>query len=442
MSLNTQLEKAQKVAGVNETDIYFIKTEKFKTETISIFFQDKLDKDSVSYNALFPNVLKRGCRKYPTLREISSKLDDMYGASLYCDIGKKGESHIVHFFIDYVSNKYLGGDNNNFKDACTILFDVICDPVTENGAFNSEYVRQEKVNLASIIESRINDKMAYSQERCYEEMCKDEPFGIYEYGKKEDVERIQPLELYQHYKKVLISTKKYIFITGETYEDKIDLIKTIMTEKFPESKAVTIFTEYKCKSFNGTVANIDEFMDVNQGKLCVGFRSGIKANDKDYYALLMYNSILGGGGFVNSKLFINVREKESLAYYIFSNLEKYKGIMMISSGIDASNKQKTLDIIAEQMETMKKGNISDFEMEYTKATIIYSLKSISDGQLRLTDYYFSQIAGGTNDDFDTFTEKLKKVTKEDVIKVAAKMKLDTIYFLGPKTDVKEEAKDE
>src|SRR5659263_386719 len=88
MTLNTQLERAQKVAQVNETDIYFIKTEKFKTETISIFFQDKLDKNSVSYNALFPNVLKRGCSKYPTLREISSKLDDMYGASLYCDVGK------------------------------------------------------------------------------------------------------------------------------------------------------------------------------------------------------------------------------------------------------------------------------------------------------------------------------------------------------------------
>jgi len=168
-------------------------------------------------------------------------------------------------------------------------------------------------------------------------------------------------------------------------------------------------------------------MSVSQGKLSLGFRTGTAPNDNDYYSLLVYNGILGGG--IHSKLFQNVREKASLAYYAFSRLEKFKGLMVISSGIEIQNRKMAEDIIMDQLKEIENGNITDYEYSSTLKAIETGIKSLKDSQLHIVDFYLSQVVGGTEDTLDGIIGKIKKVTRQDVIDISKRIKLDTVYFL-------------
>jgi len=421
-------EQALKIASLNGIDFYQIKTEKFKTNTINIFFHDNLRKETAAKNAMVPAVLRRGCERFPTLRDISLYLEELYGASFDCGVTKKGERQIIQFYIEFVSDKYAGGNAGQFEKATDLLIDIIMKPVVEKDAFRNDYVDQEKENLRKLIESRVNDKMQYAVDRCFEEMCKDEPFGIYDYGAVDDLADINSRNLFEHYKSMLETYPMQVFITGNVGEDKIkgiiDKLSNIKRGKIKKVDITNIEKEVV------KVRNVTEPMNVNQGKLSLGFRTNTSSNDEDYYALMVYNGILGGG--IHSKLFQNVREKASLAYYVFSRLEKFKGLMIISSGIETDNKDKAIDIILSQMDEIQKGNISDYEYDSTLKAIETGIKSLRDNQLQMVDFYLSQAIVNTDDNFETLNEKIKKVSKQDVVEVSKKIKLDTIYFLTSK----------
>ncbi len=279
--------------------------------------------------------------------------------------------------------------------------------------------------LIELIEGRINDKVQYAVDKCLEEMCKDEPFGIYDYGSVEELQKINAQNLYEHYKYFLETLPVYVFIYGDLDDDKIKYI----IDGLSAIKRGSIKTVGKTgiESKVGDVKNITERMNVTQGKLCMGFRTNISPDSKDYYKLMVYNSILGGG--LHSKLFQNVREKAGLAYYVFSRLEKFKGLMVISSGIEIDNRDKAIEIIKKQLEDIKNGNISDYEYEASIKSMETGVKSLTDSQLQVVDFYLSQYIIGTDDGPNDIIEKVKQVTKQDVVDIADRIELDTLYFL-------------
>jgi len=418
-------EVAVKVASSNGIDVYQIKTEKFKTDTINIFFHDNLRKESAARNAMIPAVLRRGSEKYPTIGDISLYLEELYGASFDCGVTKKGERQIIQFYIEFVSDKYLSKDADQFEKASDLLLEIIANPFLENGVFRNDYVEQEKENLRKLIASRVNNKAQYAVERCFEEMCKDEPFGIYDYGNIEDLSEIDSINLFEHYKHVLETCPMQIFVTGNVHEERIEkMLNKFSVLKRGNIKQIDI-TDIKKQVKE--VKNVTEKMNVNQGKLSLGFRTNVSSNDSDYYALMVYNGILGGG--IHSKLFQNVREKASMAYYVFSRLEKFKGLMLISSGIELDNRDKALDIILAQMDEIKKGNISDYEYTATLNSLETGINSLKDNQMHMVDFYLSQIIVDNSDNFESLKERIKQVTKQDVIEVSKKIILDTVYFL-------------
>ncbi len=420
--LNEQVEKVISFNGIN---VYKINQNRFKTNTINIFFHDSLTKENASLNALMPAVLRRGCERFPTLRDIALYLEELYGAVFDCGVAKKGERQIIQFYAEYISDKYTLEDEGLLDKVFSLLLEIITQPVLVNGVFKEDYVTSEKENLKRLIESRVNDKVQYAVERCFEEMCSEEPFGIYDYGSIEDIEKIDSKALYQHYTKALQTMPVDIYFTGDIDNSKI----IELSEKLKKLERINI-KEIGIGEIDKDIKEvkiITEKMNVNQGKLTMGFRTYIAPGSKEYYSLMVYSTVLGGG--MHSKLFQNVREKASLAYYAFSRLEKFKGLMVISSGIESENKDKAIDIINKQLEDIKKGKISDYEYDSTLKSIETGIKSLKDSQLQMVDFYMSQDLTGQGDNFDTLVEKVKKVTKEDIVKAAKNIKLDTIYFL-------------
>ncbi|MBE7027935.1 MAG: insulinase family protein, partial [Ruminococcaceae bacterium] len=371
----------------------------------------------------------RGCEKFPDTIEISKYLQSLYGAGLYTNIKRKGEDQIISFAVNAVSDKYLDDDECTLK-AILLLYDLLLNPLTEDGGFKKDYVEQEKINLKNDISAIINDKRSYSAWRILELMCKDNRYGIHELGTPQDVDRITNVTLYNHYKKILSESPIDIFITGDVDIKKvISCTKEAFINIAPSSASYPVCDMYVKKE---KTEDVTEKFDVTQAKLCLGYATNTMPQDDDYPALMVYNGILGGGA--HSKLFNNVREKLSLAYYVSSRLERYKGIMTICSGIEIENKQKAIDEINVQLEAMRNGDISDYEFNSTIKSITNSLKAFGDDIGYSADYYLGQIVTGKNVTINELIDKIEAVTIHDVVKVAGKIEPQMIYFLTAESE--------
>ena len=417
----------------NEIDIkkgiklHTIKTEKFKTNLIAVMLTTKLDRKNITKNALIPAVLRRGTKFMQTQEEINKKMEDMYGASFDCGLDKTGDNQILKFYMETVNNEFLPQDAENMiKSSIEKIFEIIFNPYLENGVFKKEYVEQEKENIKQIIDGKIDSKARYALDRCIEEMYKNEPFGLYKFGYVEDLKDINEKNLYEYYLELIKTCKIDIYISGIVDENIHNIIKQNENiEKLQERK--TDFKEFELtKKENEEAKEIQESMEITQGKLIIGLDVNIL--DKDArYKIMIYNSLLGGSA--NSKLFQNVREKASLAYTASSSYYRFKNNIFINCGIDIPNYQKALEIIKKQIEDMKNGDFTDEEIENAKNGIIASIKTIDDEQDTEITYYFGQELSGTKTSLEEYIENIQKINKADVLEVAKQISINTIYFL-------------
>lgn len=400
-----------------------IQTDKFKSNLLSYYLIRPLDREEVTKNALLPSVLKRGNMRFNTNLEIEKELEQMYGANLSMAINKRGERHVLRFTMEWANGDYFGDSDFNLN-AINMLRDIIYNPYIENESFKKEYVDGEKENLKNKIQAKINDKRSYAINRCLEEMCKYEKFSLYSLGYVEDLDKIDEKTLYEHYQTVLATSTIEIFYVG-SYDDK--LMNYLVESNKVERDTITIVPRepisFKIKTKNMVV----ERFDVNQGKLVLGFRTGIPFEDKLYNGLLIASDILGGGP--NSKLFKHVREEHSLAYYISTSTLKYKSIVLIDAGIEFENYDKTVEIIKAQLADLKAGIFEEDDIDISKKSIKTSTESIKDSLFLMAEFGFSQIVAGDNRSLEEVLEDFEKVSKEQISEAANQLVLDTIYFM-------------
>ena len=421
---------------------------KFKTNEIAVFVTIKQTQENATKNALIPAVLRRGSANFQNQLEISKKLENMYGASFNCGVDKSGDYIILKFFIETINNEYSDSKENLAQEAFNLLTDIVFNPLVENDGFIINYVKQEKDNLSKIINSKKDDKANYAYQRCVEEMFKNNPYGIYKYGSLQDLEKINEKNLYEYYLNIIQNSPIFIYINGKNansinvdeninnnfkiafnnnsneYNENDDLQEKNENAEIEDNKNTEIKDNKNAKVEALQPINIvKEKLDVTQGKLIIG----LNAPSENKYAVTMYNTILGGGA--NSKLFQNVREKESLAYYASSRYIRRKNAIIIRTGIELANYDKAVKVIKEQLEEMKKGNISDYELSSAKTLILASLKLIPESQEDIMAFDFDQDVFNENLTFEQYYKKIENITLNEIIDVANQVKINTIYYL-------------
>lgn len=418
------MEDVKKINLGDNISLTLIPGNKFKSNLVSIYIQRLLDKKEATKNALLPTVVTSGCEKYPSVREISNKLDDLYGSSIGADVSKRGERQVISFKIISTNEKYL--EENIFQDVIEFFNEIVNKPLVIDGGFKEEYLSIEKQNLKDRIQAKINDKGRYALERAFEEMCKEERFSISEYGYEDEIDSITAKDLYDHYKEIIRTSPIDIVVEGDFDENKV---KDIITKNFNFERGNIIeLPREEYKKEVKEVKVVEDKMDITQGKLVMGYRTNIDYKDiEKYYPLVVGSNVLGGGP--HSKMFINIREKESLCYYIYSSVEKYKGILFISSGIEFQNYEKTVELVKKQLESLKEGDISEEEIENSKSAIINSMRSLKDSIGGMSDFYFSQGMSNTNNTVEEIIDNIAKVKVEDIVKAVESVTLDTVYFL-------------
>ncbi len=417
--------------GVNFT---YIPDSKFKTTLISFSMFTPLCEKDVSKNALLPGLLSHSCKKYPTLNSISTKLEELYGASVFTSLSKLGESQVVSLYAVGLNSAFAHENSNNIVDLNSLLCEMLFNPSVEEESFKLENVNQEKRQLIEDIESEINDKKAYARRRCEEVMCENESFGISIHGTVEGAKKLDGQEAYKAWKKLLSSSHIEIMVIGTAACSKIVSEFKNRLSKIKRENITSCNTQIIKKAEE--IKEIEENMEVSQSKLVMGLRTEIAAPHSDTTALLVMNALFGGTA--QSKLFLNVREKLSLCYYCSSRYNKHKGVMFIESGVEKDNVEKAKKEIMQQLKEIKIGNFTDLELEETKLFLSQGVKSTNDSLSALNSWYVSQAFSEEIKSPRDIIEEINNIKREKVIEVANKITLDTVYLLSAKNQ-KEEA---
>lgn len=416
----------KKISVYPSVQLTVIPSTKFKTSYLSVSFSRPLCEKEAPLNALIPEVLTRSCQKYPTMLSLSRALQSLYGASIEPMNLVMGENHLFGLYATFTENRYAFDGTDILSEVCSLISEIILNPLTDGESFNKGVVESEKEKLCGRIRARINNPAAYALRRCEEIMCECERFSISPSGTIESVSTVDARELYAYYKSLARTTNINVFYAGSENESIITEKMKEIFKDFDGPCVVLPETEIKRRAPEKIKTVIEE-EKVSQGKLTIGFRSGFALSDENYHVLALTSAILGSSP--TSKLFMNVREKMSLCYYCSSRPNALKGILTVSSGIEVENFEKTRDAIFHQIEAMRSGDISDFELDSAKKSLINSYRELTDSPSGLVFWYLTRSFAGRHDSPLDAARKVAQVSREEIIEAAKRLSPDTVYFL-------------
>ncbi|MFD1037921.1 EF-P 5-aminopentanol modification-associated protein YfmF [Virgibacillus byunsanensis] len=423
----------EKVFEENNTTLHIIPTKKYKTINIVLKLKSPLVRETITKRALLPYVLQQGTKNFPSRNALQTKLDDLYGAVLTINGGKKGESHIISARLEIANEKFISEESSIMEDAIGLLKEIIFNPLQKDSGFDPAILEREKETLAQKIGSIVDDKMSYANMRLIDEMCEGEPYQLHVHGYKDDLSDISAETLYEYHQTLLKEDQFDIYVSGDFEDDSI--IKDTIAENIRRTEYAPVEQQNEGTNKSPDPKVVTEKQDIQQAKLHIGYRTHTTYSDADYAALQVFNGLLGG--FPSSKLFINVREKNSLAYYASSRVESHKGLLLVFSGIAPKDYEKAKEIIGLQVEAMKQGDFTESEMDETKGLIVNQLLETMDHPQGLIELLYQQALADTKMQPEELIENIKQVKKEDVVTVAKKIEEDTVYLLtntGGNTD--------
>ena len=402
-----------------------IRTDRFKTGCLNVNFVRPLTPEEAPLAALLPSVALRGTRRHPDIRSISAFLDEHYGASVGTLARKKGEILTTGFFADFPEEGLLPPGERVFGPVVDFLGELLFEPRLVDGRIPADVFEGEKRNLLDTIDWRLNDKRTYSVYRMIRTMCAGEAYGVPRLGERPEAEAITPEGLLAWYRRMLRHSRVELFYMGARPQDEVaDALRDMLS---PLERDAVDPVGTKVLRTAGPVREVVETLDVLQGKLCIGLRTGITGDDPDFPALMLLNAVFGAG--TTSKLFLNVREKLSLCYYASSSIDRFKGLMIISSGIESANYARAKDEIFRQLDACVRGEISAEELENARRAILSALRASLDSPSRMDEYSLGCALSGRDEDVETLMGRIRAVTKDEVCAAAGKLSVDTIYFL-------------
>lgn len=403
--------------------VYFssITDKRYKKNLISVAFSTQLSEDTATENVIVPVLLTKCNSKLPTYKAFNNKMSRLYASGIGGTAGRQYDLQTISFGAYYLDDIYALSGEKMTGIMTDILIDCLTSPVTENGVFSEKFVELEKKTVIDNIETAINDKRSYAIERAMKTICKGEPASVCSYGTVEKAKLITPDSAYKAYRRMLETMPCEIICTGCSDFDGV-------AEKF----AAAFEKAGRHDIENTTIAlspvktqteEVTERLTVNQSKLVLGFKS----HSDDDAALVLLQKIFGGT--TSSKLFRNVREKMSLCYYCSAARNDLKGIMLVNSGVENENIEKTKEAVIDQLEEIKNGNFTNEDINFAEMAIKNDFKSVADSAGNVSNWYFDCIR---KNDMVTPEEKLGRylgVSKERIIAAAKSMVLDSVYVL-------------
>lgn len=404
-------------------NLHIIKTDRFKTVNIRVCLRDEINKDEITLRNMLTSFLTYSTNQYPTKRDIVLKAQDLYAVNVYTKSYRSGRFNMVNFCLSMLNEKYT--EKGMLEESIKFLADII---------FNPNFIKEKEFNdayqflydsVVSSIKGIKENTTTYSMIRMLEEMDEDMPYGYREFGYLEDLENISKDKLVEYYNKLLNNSLVDVYVIGDVNECEIE---KLLKEYFPfitykRPKVSQIIEHDKLPLRSKTIV---ERIDSTQSKLSIGCKIGELTEFERNYVLTLYNMILGGSS--ESKFFQIIREKHSLVYYVSSSLNKLDSLMLIKAGISKENFEKTLRLVKKLIKDMAKGNFTLENIKIAQENYISLLKEIEDNESAIIETYLAKDLLNLGD-VEERKQEIMKVTKDDIIKLAKKVKVDTVFLL-------------
>ena len=404
--------------------------DKFKTGCVSVSMALPMD-DRMAANSLLVYLLKRSCKAYPELSLLSGRLDELYGAVLGAGVSKNGEAQVLTLSITSLADKFALEGESIQLEAAQLLADIIFKPNIKKGSFGAESLAMEKRLLIQRIEEEMNDKRTYAFNKCISYMCQNEAYGKDKYGTVEGIENVKMADVYDAWKNLLSTAVFQITVVGAADSDKVASVFEKHFEKIERKPAEieTVFIQ-RGRRFN----HFEEKFPVNQGKLVMGFRAGMQHRRDNIFAMTVMNDIFGMGTY--SKLFMNIREKMSLAYYCWSRLVASKGIVLVESGIDTDKERKVSAEVLSQLSDLRNGKTDPEVLESSKRAL--RERHTFTTPEGILGWYSAQVTCDEIITPDEMVSGIEQVTMDDVCAAAKKLSIDTIFMLSAQEEAENE----
>ena len=397
---------------------------RFKQGCLTFQIVRPMGAEEAAMNALLPAVLLRGTEKHRDLRDITLRLDELYGASVGALVRRVGDYQTTGLSCGFIEDRFCIPGDQVLAPMIDFIRELLFEPILEEGGFCKAFVESEKKNLISTIESELNDKRVYAMGRMVKTMCKADSYGVPRLGDAESVAVIDSVSLYEHYQKILKESRIDIFYVGTAKPEDIAAMLMPVLESI-DRNYLPLPNQTPFQDAGGE--DVVEEMDVTQGKLCMGFVTPITNRASNFVPMQVMNTIFGAG--MTSKLFVNVREKLSLCYSVGSGYYGSKGIVTVSAGIDFDKEQQTREEILRQLKAMQDGDISKQELTAAKEAILSSLRGTHDSPGSIEGFYATSALSGLRLTPAEYMEAIYAVTIDQVVAAARTVKLHTTYFL-------------
>lgn len=408
-------------------ELFVHPTNRFKTSLVNILLHRPLDTDA-SAAALLPYLLRRGTRSFPDLTALSRRLESLFGASLDVDVLRFGERQILSFRLDFVDERYLLlGGRNLLGKVLDLLREVLLEPVLVDGRFPADVFEQEKRNLRRFVESLENDKARYAFERCVRHMCDGEAYSIFEYGDGPSIDALTPEAVGKVWREMLESAPFEVYFVGRADPERV---RAEVEGRFSGIRDGSAVREVAppCHRSPGKVRHVREEADLVQARLVMGFRTEVGFGDRLACPLVVWNTLFGGGSF--SRLFRQVREAHSLAYYCSSSVDHAKGVAFVQAGIDGEQAERVERLVRKELAELREGRITLEELRAGKEQLRAGLRAASDSPARIAGFLQERRLGGWVTSFDEALARLARIRRMDVSRAARTVDLDTVYLLA------------
>lgn len=403
--------------------VHLIKTDLFKTITMKVMFHTPIIKEDITKRNILSDILLTSSKKYATRRDLNIKSEELYAADIYTSNQRIGNYITTSFILQTLNDKYT--EDGNFASSVEFLHEIIFNPDLIDNKFKDEKLELVKSNAKIALESIKENSANYSIIRLKEEYDNKSSVSYRMTGYLDDLEKINTQNLYDYYEKMIENDYVDIFVIGNiNIKELLLIIKKYFKFRKVKKRKKSYELDYHLP--RKKVKTIKEVTSNNQAKLAIALSiSKLKDFDKKY-SLLILNIILGGTA--DSKLFKEVREKNSLCYTISSSYSRLDNLMIISAGIDNINYDKVLDLINKILDDIKKGKFNESDISVAKEYYNTLTESIVESPARLINESFSEKILGV-DSLEKRKENINKITKKDIIRVSKKLNIDTIFLL-------------
>ena len=403
--------------------------QKFNRCRITIRFQYPACRETATASAVLPLVLERCCADYPDMTLLSRRLAKLYGADLSVDNSTNGANRVLTVSVTGIKDEFALEGEDLTAEYADLVFGVAFRPYLVNGRFDEEALAIERGKLRQQLQAEVNDKRLYCVRQARRRFFGDSLAGVERDGYLEEVDGVTPQLLTQVYEEMLCRASIEVTAIGAKDETVRRLLLAALEGRKRDWQAPLPGLFMPRRQPDHQV----ETMDMVQAKLCLLFTAGRCTGAQEIAASRLAMALYGGS--VTSRLFLNVREKQSLCYYCSSSYTSVTGCMMVDSGVEPANARKAEAAILKELAQLCDGPITDEEMEDCRRGLLSSLESVEDSLSGLEGWYFAEIArGGPVSTPAQARAALEQVTKEQVRQVLRQFTLSVSYLLTPEVN--------